>query len=95
MSKDLAERSSLSHLACASASLSATILLSERIGRVISPSTGQEALPSKWPQKPLASTTSRKQTEKMTQLLSEASSLGTLEGSELDKEVEAMVDIIA
>jgi len=52
-------------------------------------SIGRVDVPSKWPQKPLASTASWKRTEKITQLTPLASSLGIEEGRESEREVVA------
>jgi hypothetical protein len=50
--------------------------------------------PSKWPQKPLASTASWKRKTKIAQLLPEGSSLGMLVGRESESEAVVMdVDI--
>ena len=90
MSKDLAERSSLSHLSTAAISVS---LGGEVIVFPSSPVTltgsadGREAVPSKWLQNPFASIASWKRTEKMAQLRPLASSFGIEDGKESDNEV--------
>jgi len=46
----------------------------------VATSSGRGVVPSKWPQKPLASTASWKRGENMAQFRPEASSLGTEDG---------------
>ena len=55
---------------------------------------GTDDDPSKWHQKPFASTASMKRTRKIAQLSPSASSFGTVEGKVLDREDELMIDII-
>ena len=90
MSRDFADRSSLSHLSTAAISMSVggvvTIAPSvpvEVTGRTV----GRVSVPSKWLQKPLASIASWKRTAKMAQLRPLASSFGIEDGRESDKEV--------
>jgi hypothetical protein len=96
--KDLADHSSFSH--CVSAVLYSSgvrpvadviIVLAAIIAGV--PGIGRLASPSKWPQKPLASTASRKCISKMAQFVPLLSSLGTELDRESDREVAVTVVI--
>ena len=55
--------------------------------------TGDGSVPSKCPQKPLASTASIKRTKKIAQLSPSASSFGTVEGKVSDKDDVVTDDI--
>jgi len=56
--------------------------------------TGSDDVPSKCPQKPLASTASMNRTRKIAQLSPSESSFGTVEGNVSDNEEVVAVDII-
>ena len=65
------------------------------VGADGSAATGLLTVPSKWPQKPLASTASSKRKTKMAQLDPEASSLGTDEESESERAAVVIADIVS
>ena len=100
MSKDFAERSSFSHWVVWAENSSGVRPIADVItvpsGPIVAgvPDTGRLVLPSKWPQNPFASTASRKRISKIAQLVPVISSLGTEEGSVLERDV-AVIDMVS
>ena len=64
-------------------------------GAVTEMAAGQSKVPSKWPQKPLASMVSQNQILKTAQFVPLLSILGTEEGRVLDKDVTVTVDMVS
>jgi hypothetical protein len=65
------------------------------LGAVTRIATGRTEVPSKWPQKPLASTASWKRISKIAQLVLVLSSLGTEEDRESERDVAVTMDMVS